>query len=128
MTSENRNKRTPDPDFSTFDLNAQNIIPPVEFAKFEANDDDLNRWANERISIYASLDAAMTKHIVEAISALSELKRRAEEEANFTSQQLIIQRDSLKRETEELRLEQIRLDDAVKESRRAYDEEQARRI
>ncbi len=128
MNSENRKKRTPQNNPPRLDLTASNIIPPVEMAPLQASDDDLNQWASERIAIYSSLDTAMTRNIIEAIGALSELKRRVEEEAQETSQQIIVQRDRLKQQVEALRLEQIRLEDGMKESRRAYEDEQARRI
>lgn len=125
MNSENRDRPTT---AQEFEFSGPPLIPPVKVAHVDAGDSDLSQWADERLAIYASLDAAMTRHIVEAISALSELKGQIEEDARRTSQQMIVERDQLKHEVEELRLEQVRLEDQLKESRRNYQEEEARRI
>ncbi len=125
MTSTNR---TPQASRPELDFSAPNFIPPVEISRPDESDADLDHWANQRMAIYASLDAAMTRHIVEAISALSELKRQTEEEAHRTSHEIIRQRDAVKQEAEELRLEKIRLEDNIKESRRIYEDELDRRV
>jgi hypothetical protein len=124
MTSNNDRPRAGNmPEFS---FTPSPLIPPVDVARPENGDRDLDYWATERIAIYASLDAAMTRHIVEAISALSELKQRAEEEALATTQALMKDRDVLKAQVEELREEHIRLETIINDARRAQEEEQAR--
>ncbi len=130
MFSENRKTLTPPVDLPGLEMLTPPMIPPAEVSSHPgaAEDAELNRWSEERISIYASLDAAMTRHIIEAISALSELKQSAEKEAFRTSQKIIVERDQVKREVEALRLEQLQLTDQLKENRRLVQEETSRQL
>lgn len=130
MTGENRRQRAANaknnPIPPELDFSPPPLVPPVEVVRPSADATDLDRWATERISIYASLDAAMTQHIVEAIRALSELKQRAEDEARQASQQIIAERDKVNHAVEELRQEQRNLEGLLGETRQAYDEEKTR--
>src|SRR3954462_5330942 len=69
---------------STFESAAANFSPPsrpaVEPPSFDSSDTTLNRWAEQRLSVYASLEEALNRHFNEAVSALNELKRQAEAE------------------------------------------------
>lgn len=102
------------------------LTPPVEPPSFPASATDLNQWAEQRLSVYASLDAALNRHITEAINTLGELKRQAEAEAAQTSYKLVLERDRLRQEVEDLQQEQTRLQQALQESRRLAEEEAAR--
>ena len=128
MTTEKRKSTNTSADLTPpdFDIPSSPLIPPVEVAPITGGYTDLNRWAEERVSIYASLDANMTRHIIEAIEALSELKQRAEEEAFQAGQNLVSERDRLKREISNLRQEYSQMQDDLKESRRLANEEAAR--
>src|SRR5437868_2422892 len=122
---ENRN---PEDKASYPDFNDRPLIPPVEVARPSTGDEDLNRWAAARINIYAALDATMTRLIIEAISALGEIKYQAEEEARQTNQSVMAERDRLRSEVESLRLEQLRLNDHIKDGQQLVQEEEARRL
>ncbi|HEX2912787.1 MAG TPA: hypothetical protein VH186_18425 [Chloroflexia bacterium] len=125
MTGENY--KPPKSQANAPGFSASPLIPPVEVRRPENEEDaDLNRWANERLAIYASLDAAMTKHIVEAISALNEVKRQVEEDAFRYNQEIIIERDRLKKEVAGLQEEQLQLEELIKDTRRQYQDEQVR--
>lgn len=130
MTGENRRQRAANaknnPIPPELDFSPPPLVPPVEVVRPSADATDLDRWATERISIYASLDAAMTQHIVEAIRALSELKQRAEDEARQASQQIIAERDKVNQTVEELRQEQRFLEGLLSDTRQAFDEEKTR--
>lgn len=102
------------------------LPPPVEPPAFPSSDNDLNHWAEQRLSVYASLDASMNRHIAEAINTLSELKRQAEAEAAQTSYKLVLERDSLRQEVADLHKEQVRLQEQFQETHRLLEEEEAR--
>jgi hypothetical protein len=87
---------------------------------------DFDSWADERISIFASLDAAMTRHIIEAVSALGELRRRAEEDARQAAREIDNERVYLQREIAELQQQKTGLQDELKQLRRDIDDESAR--
>ncbi len=115
MSSEFRSGAYPDNDDFNFKLPPN---PPVA----HGNNAQLNAWAEERLAIYASLDAAMTRQIVEAVGSLTELKYRIEEDARQTIQSLGSERETLRREVEDLRLEQVQLQDEIKQARRNLEE------
>ncbi len=87
---------------------------------------DFDSWADERISIFASLDAAMTHHIIEAVSALGELRRRAEEDARQATREIDNERVYLQREIAELQQQKVGLQEELQQVRRDIDEERAR--
>jgi hypothetical protein len=88
---------------------------------------DFESWADERINIFASLDAAMTRHIMEAVSALSELRRRAEEDARRIARQLEDERVVLQNELNTLKLEKMRVQEEFRVARQELEEERARK-
>ncbi len=102
------------------------LMPPVEPPDFPASDTGLNQWAEQRLSVYASLDATLNRHIIEAINTLNELKRQAEAEAAQTSYILVSERDRLRQEVADLQQEQVRLQQELQENRRLAAEEAAR--
>lgn len=118
MSTENR----PDsyPENFKFEMPPQ---PPVE----RGSSAQLNAWADGRLAIYASLDAAMTRHILEAVRSLSELKLQVEEDVRQSIQTLGTERDDLQREVEGLRLEQIQLRDEIKQTQRELEEIRVRK-
>ena len=128
MTTEKRKTSSVSPQAADFNFSDPPPIVPTNPTYLAGSDADLEKWSEERIAIYASLDAAMTRHIVEAISALSELKQRVEDEAYEASQVIILERDRLRHEAEELRLEGLKIQDQIKASRRSQQEEEARQI
>ena len=87
---------------------------------------DFDSWADERISIFASLDAAMTHHILEAVSALGELRRRAEEDARQATREIDNERVILQREIAELLQQKASLQEELQQVRRDIEEERAR--
>lgn len=89
---------------------------------------DVNEWANQRVAIFSALDAALSKAVVEAVSALSELKQRAEDEARATTASIMAERDSVQQQLEALRLEQARLQNQVAEDERRLENLEVRRI
>jgi hypothetical protein len=90
--------------------------------------DDMNRWADRRISIFASLDAALSKAVVEAASALNEIKERTEEEARIVTKAIVTERERLQTQVEELRLERVRLQDQLTQAQRETEAEQLRKL
>jgi len=100
--------------------------PPQSIARGDSP--QLSAWADDRLAIYASLDAAMTRQIVEAVSSLSELKRQVEEDARLTMQNLSNDRENLRREVAARRLEQVQLQDSLKEVRREIEEARAQKM
>jgi len=89
---------------------------------------DMNRWADQRVAIFASLDAALSKAVVEAASALSELKQQTENEARLTTMIIVSERERLQRQVEDLRLERVRLQDQLTEVRREIEAEQTHKL
>ncbi len=89
---------------------------------------DMNRWADHRVAIFASLDAALSRAVVEAASALSELKQQTENEARLTTMTIVSERERLQRQVEDLRLERVRLQDQLTEVRREIEAEQTHKL
>ncbi|MEI6043027.1 MAG: hypothetical protein WCS37_01430 [Chloroflexota bacterium] len=116
------------PERSTFYADNLNISlpphPPIE----RGNAPRLNAWADERLAIYASLDASLTHHMVEAIRSLHELKHAVEEDAHQTILNLTSERETLLREVRELRLEQVQLLDELKQAQRELEEARATKL
>ncbi|MEI7553998.1 hypothetical protein [Candidatus Chlorohelix sp.] len=88
---------------------------------------DFETWADARINVFASLDAKMTQHIMEAVSALSELRVRSEEDARRVAMQLEQQRLLLHNEVNTLKQERTRLQAELRLARREVEEERARK-
>lgn len=95
---------------------------------FNESLNDVNEWANRRISVFSSLDAALSQAMVEAASALSELKLQVEAEARITTTVIVEERERLQHQVEELRLERVRLQDQISEAKRQHDAERARKL
>ena len=89
---------------------------------------DMNRWADQRVTIFASLDAALSRAVVEAASALSELKQQTENEARLTTMTIVSERERLQRQVEDLRLERVRLQDQLTEVRREIEAAQTHKL
>jgi hypothetical protein len=85
---------------------------------------DLSLWADDRLSIYASLDTAMTKTIVEAVQSLTELKRKIEEDALTRTLRIATERDVMRREVSDLEDQKRQLQEEIAAVRRQLDEEQ----
>lgn len=113
----------PDDENNEFSLPPRAQLEPPVFPVSEA---DLNRWAEQRLAVYATLNDALNRHFNEAINALNELKRQAEAEAAQASYRLMVERDQLKQEVTDLQREQIRLQQRLHESRRVVEAEVAR--
>lgn len=98
--------------------------PPIE----RGDAPELNAWADDRMAIYASLDAAMTHHIVEAVRALNELKRWVEEDARQTMLALGNERETLQQEVKALRQEKNQLQEELRQAERQLEEARATKL
>jgi hypothetical protein len=115
MSTEKRPDSSPENFFKDFELPTN---PPLE----RGDSPVLNLWAEGRMAIYASLDAAMTRHILEAVRSLTELKQQVEEDARQTIQNLSGERENLQREVANLRSEQTALQAEVRQTRQELEE------
>lgn len=89
---------------------------------------DLHLWADDRLNIYASLDAAMTRTIVEAVQSLTELKRRIEEDALARTLRIATERDAIRREMEQLEEQKQALQAELLEARQEIEAEKIRKL
>ncbi len=89
---------------------------------FEPTTSQPNPWDNARTAIFASLDAAMKRQVVEIDNVLDDLKRQVEAEAQQAVLSLNTERENLQREVAYLRREQAHLKNEIGTMQRNLEE------